>query len=193
MKLTIDEAHERTLHTDVLLGKRLFCTNHNFVSFHKHRLRNSYHGLLLTVFVVWVKLTSRSFSRCLILLFLAFLSLGLLKKALRERPDLKLIITSATLDIKKFADYFDAPMVKIPGKMFPVQIKFLPEKVFCPNSGRIVPAIPLAARTKKTDLFVDASFILTLLSVFLCLKKKTYRFFNSLPLPLCQIMAHASY
>lgn len=99
--IILDEAHERTLHTDVLLG--------------------------------------------------------LLKKALRERPDLKLIITSATLDIKKFADYFDAPMVKIPGKMFPVQIKFLPEKVFCPNSGRIVPAIPLAARTKKTDLFVDAA------------------------------------
>ena len=49
-----------------------------------------------------------------------------MKKAIRIRPDLKVIITSATLDIKKFADYFGAPMVKIPGKVFPVDVEYLP-------------------------------------------------------------------
>ena len=51
-----------------------------------------------------------------------------MKKAIRIRPDLKVIITSATLDIKKFADYFGAPMVKIPGKVFPVDVEYLPTK-----------------------------------------------------------------
>ena len=47
---------------------------------------------------------------------------------MKIRPDLKVVITSATLDIKKFADYFGAPMVKIPGKIFPVEIEYLPTK-----------------------------------------------------------------
>lgn len=87
----IDEAHERTLHTDVLLG--------------------------------------------------------LLKKAMRVRPELKVIITSATLDIRKFADYFEAPMVKIPGKIFPVSIEYLPH-----------PETPsLASRLKKSEALIEQS------------------------------------
>ena len=83
---------------------------------------------------------------------------GLLKKAIHKRPDLKLIITSATLDIKKFADYFDAPMVKIPGKMYPVQISFLPEKVPI-AANKTQAAIPLWARVKKTEQFIEVSLI----------------------------------
>jgi len=46
---------------------------------------------------------------------------GLLKKAILKRKDLKLIVTSATLDADKFSDYFfDCPIFKIPGKMYPV-------------------------------------------------------------------------
>ncbi|CAG8593947.1 25041_t:CDS:2, partial [Cetraspora pellucida] len=40
----------------------------------------------------------------------------------RVRPDLKLLISSATLDAQKFAEYFDAPIFNIPGKPYPVQI-----------------------------------------------------------------------
>ena len=59
--LFIDEAHERTLHTDVLFG--------------------------------------------------------LIKDIARFRPDLKLIIASATLDAEKFSNFFDeAPVFRIPGK-----------------------------------------------------------------------------
>ncbi|KAG5229520.1 pre-mRNA-splicing factor ATP-dependent RNA helicase [Salix suchowensis] len=41
------------------------------------------------------------------------------------RPDLKLLISSATLDAEKFSDYFDsAPIFKIPGRRFPVEIHY---------------------------------------------------------------------
>ncbi|GLC34308.1 hypothetical protein PLESTM_000181000 [Pleodorina starrii] len=67
--MMIDEAHERTLHTDVLFG--------------------------------------------------------LVKDIARFRPDLKLLISSATLDAEKFSEYFDyAPIFKVPGRRYPVDIYF---------------------------------------------------------------------
>ncbi|KAJ3018695.1 hypothetical protein HKX48_002738 [Thoreauomyces humboldtii] len=64
--LIIDEAHERTLHTDILFG--------------------------------------------------------LVKDISRFRPDLKLLISSATMDAEKFSAYFDdAPILNIPGRRFPVE------------------------------------------------------------------------
>ncbi|XP_020969244.1 pre-mRNA-splicing factor ATP-dependent RNA helicase DEAH1-like isoform X1 [Arachis ipaensis] len=50
---------------------------------------------------------------------------GLVKDISRFRPDLKLLISSATLDAEKFSDYFDsAPIFKIPGRRYPVEINF---------------------------------------------------------------------
>ncbi|RHN40414.1 putative RNA helicase [Medicago truncatula] len=50
---------------------------------------------------------------------------GLVKDVARTRPDLKLLISSATLDAKKFSNYFDlAPIFKIPGRRYPVEIHF---------------------------------------------------------------------
>lgn len=67
--MIIDEAHERTLHTDVLFG--------------------------------------------------------LVKDIARFRPDLKLLISSATLDAEKFSAFFDdAPIFRIPGRRFPVDIYY---------------------------------------------------------------------
>ena len=67
--MIIDEAHERTLHTDILFG--------------------------------------------------------LVKDIARFRPDLKLLISSATLDAKKFSEFFDdANIFRIPGRRFPVDIYY---------------------------------------------------------------------
>ncbi|KAL7417260.1 putative pre-mRNA splicing factor [Mrakia frigida] len=50
---------------------------------------------------------------------------GLVKDIARFRPELRLIISSATLDAKKFAEYFDdAPIFDVPGRRFPVEIRY---------------------------------------------------------------------
>ena len=50
---------------------------------------------------------------------------GLIKDALKIRPDLRLIVTSATLDSEKFSSYFhDCPTFRIPGRMYPVEVLF---------------------------------------------------------------------
>lgn len=53
---------------------------------------------------------------------------GLLKKTVKRRPDLKIIVTSATLDADKFSSYFnEAPIFTIPGRTFPVEILYSKE------------------------------------------------------------------
>lgn len=54
--------------------------------------------------------------------------MGLIKEVIKQRPDLKVIIMSATLDAGKFQNYFDnAPLMTIPGRTHPVEIFYTPE------------------------------------------------------------------
>merc|ERR1711923_136267 len=54
--------------------------------------------------------------------------MGVLKTVVQHRPDLKLVIMSATLDAGKFQGYFDnAPLMNVPGRTHPVEIFYTPE------------------------------------------------------------------
>lgn len=54
--------------------------------------------------------------------------MGLLKQVSVRRPDLKIIIMSATLDAEKFQNYFNnAPLLAVPGRTHPVEIYYTPE------------------------------------------------------------------
>ncbi len=53
--------------------------------------------------------------------------LGYLKRLLPRRPDLKVIITSATIDPYRFAAHFgDAPVVEVSGRTYPVEVRYRP-------------------------------------------------------------------
>ncbi|GAB4291412.1 MAG: ATP-dependent RNA helicase HrpA [Thiohalomonadaceae bacterium] len=53
--------------------------------------------------------------------------LGYLKQLLPRRPDLKLIITSATINTERFADFFGgAPVLEVSGRTFPVEVRYRP-------------------------------------------------------------------
>ena len=57
--------------------------------------------------------------------------LGYLRQLLPRRPDLKVVITSATIDAQRFADYFasskgPAPVIMVSGRMFPVAQRYRP-------------------------------------------------------------------
>lgn len=51
--------------------------------------------------------------------------LGYLSQLAPQRPDLKIIITSATLDAEKFSRHFgDAPVIEVPGKSHPIELRY---------------------------------------------------------------------
>jgi ATP-dependent helicase HrpA len=57
--------------------------------------------------------------------------LGITKTLLAARPELKIIITSATLDTEKFSKAFDsAPVIHIGGRMYPVEVEYMPAESF---------------------------------------------------------------
>src|SRR3546814_6210637 len=74
--------------------------------------------------------------------------LGYLKQLLPKRPDLKLIITSATIDPERFAAHFadsrgkPAPIIEVSGRTYPVEVRYSP-LVELPDSevdGEVVPS-----------------------------------------------------
>ncbi|MDP3483716.1 MAG: ATP-dependent RNA helicase HrpA [Sulfuricella sp.] len=53
--------------------------------------------------------------------------LGYLKQILPKRPDLKVIVTSATIDAERFSRHFDgAPVIEVSGRLYPVEIRYRP-------------------------------------------------------------------
>lgn len=63
--------------------------------------------------------------------------LGYLRQLLPRRPDLRLIITSATIDTRRFAEHFDdAPVVEVSGRGFPVEMIYQPPVEASDNEDR---------------------------------------------------------
>src|SRR5262245_69979 len=53
--------------------------------------------------------------------------LGYVRQLLPRRPDLKLIVTSATIDAERFSRHFDgAPVVEVSGRLYPVEVRYRP-------------------------------------------------------------------
>lgn len=83
---------------------------------------------------------------------------GLVKDIARYRNDLKLLISSATLDAEKFSDFFDsAPIFKIPGRRYPVDIHF----TLAPEADYIDAAIVTVLQIHVTQPAGDILVFLT--------------------------------
>ena len=64
--------------------------------------------------------------------------LGFLKQVLHRRKDLKLIVTSATIDPVKFSKYFNnAPMIQVEGRTYPVEVVYQPRGIDAEESGSL--------------------------------------------------------
>lgn len=68
------------------------------------------------------KLTGKWFSETILIT-----QLNVSQEVLKNRPDMRVVVMSATLDAEKFQTYFDnAPLLKVPGRTFPVEIFYTP-------------------------------------------------------------------
>jgi len=64
--------------------------------------------------------------------------LGFLQQVLQKRKDLKLIVTSATIDPVKFSNYFNnAPMIQVEGRTYPVEVVYQPRGIDGEESGSL--------------------------------------------------------
>jgi ATP-dependent helicase HrpA len=52
--------------------------------------------------------------------------LGYLHQLLPKRPDLKVIVTSATIDTQRFSEHFGAPVIEVSGRTYPVEMRYRP-------------------------------------------------------------------
>ncbi len=83
--------------------------------------------------------------------------LGILVKILPKRPDLKVVITSATIDPQRFAEHFsNAPVFLVPGRTYPIDIRYRPLDPIreTDDSGGIVQAVKELGRAPAGDILI---------------------------------------
>ncbi|MFC4482528.1 MULTISPECIES: ATP-dependent RNA helicase HrpA [Cupriavidus] len=79
--------------------------------------------------------------------------IGYLRQILPKRPDLKVIITSATIDAQRFAEHFarngkPAPVIEVSGRLYPVEVRYRPIQSDAPPD-----AAPKSAQARERDLY----------------------------------------
>ncbi|CAM6041396.1 unnamed protein product [Sphagnum compactum] len=82
--------------------------------------------------------------------------LGLLKRVAAERkPELKVVITSATLDGQKFSEYFfNCPVVTVPGKLYPVQLLYSVDRPVNYLDSSVQTALDIHVREPPGDILL---------------------------------------
>ncbi len=89
--------------------------------------------------------------------------IGYLRQLLPRRPDLQLVITSATIDAERFSQHFadaqgPAPIIEVSGRTYPVEVRYRPlqqdEEDETPVSDAIVAAIHEVAAIDRGDILV---------------------------------------
>ncbi|MBS0431801.1 MAG: ATP-dependent RNA helicase HrpA [Proteobacteria bacterium] len=110
--------------------------------------------------------------------------LGYLKTLLRRRRDLKLIVTSATLDTARFSAHFDdAPVIEVEGRAYPVQIRWRASQREENLSDQIVAALDdLTHEDPRGDALVFLPGEREIRDAHLALNRRNFRHTEVLPL-----------
>ncbi|MEV6018571.1 MULTISPECIES: ATP-dependent RNA helicase HrpA [unclassified Streptomyces] len=115
--------------------------------------------------------------------------LGYLAQLLPKRPDLKVVITSATIDPERFSRHFgDAPIVEVSGRTYPVEVRYRPlleedsEDVDRDQITAICDAVEELQAEGKGDILVFLSGEREIRDTADAITKKNYRFTEVLPL-----------
>ncbi|MFE2300349.1 ATP-dependent RNA helicase HrpA [Streptomyces sp. NPDC059445] len=115
--------------------------------------------------------------------------LGYLAQLLPKRPDLKVVITSATIDPERFSRHFgDAPIVEVSGRTYPVEVRYRPlleedsEDADRDQITAICDAVEELQAEGKGDILVFLSGEREIRDTADAITKKNYRFTEVLPL-----------
>jgi len=110
--------------------------------------------------------------------------LGYLKQLLRKRRDLKLIVTSATIDTARFAEHFDnAPVLTVEGRAYPVELRYQPAEREAALTERVVAALDdITREDPKGDVLVFLPGEREIRDAHLALARHQYRHTEVLPL-----------
>ncbi|MEV5437155.1 ATP-dependent RNA helicase HrpA [Streptomyces sp. NPDC052682] len=115
--------------------------------------------------------------------------LGYLKQLLPKRPDLKVVITSATIDPERFSRHFgDAPIIEVSGRTYPVEVRYRPlleedgDDADRDQITAITDAVEELMAEGPGDILVFLSGEREIRDTADALTKKNYRFTEVLPL-----------
>ena len=111
--------------------------------------------------------------------------LGYLKQLLPKRPDLKVIITSATIDPQRFSKHFNnAPVIEVSGRTFPVETLYRPlvDKDDADAVTGIIDAVDELGRISQGDILIFLNGEREIRETATALEKQNLRFTNILPL-----------